>query len=136
MVRDFSPTNTFAWGPLHEGSYLVMVRVKDSFDAMHSTSAVVPATVNSRVTGTEAVVTPTLNPLVALYSAPPCQDGTMHVKFRPASSANDVPWRTTNTLPCVRLVIVTVTPGSTPPCESWTDPETVALVVCARRTVG
>ena len=41
-----------------------------------------------------------------------------------------------STLPCVRLVIVTVTPGRTPPCESWTDPETDALVVCARRTVG
>ena len=26
-----------------------------------------------------------------------------------------------STLPCVRLVIVTVTPGRTPPCESWTD---------------
>src|SRR5216683_4846217 len=36
-------------------------------------------------------------------------------------------------LPCVRLVKVTVAPGSTPDWESLTDPETVALVVCACR---
>ena len=101
MVRDFSPGNTFAWAPLHEGSYQVMVRVKAGFDAIDSTSAVVAVTVNSRVIGTQAMVTPTLNPLVALYSAPPCEDGTIHVKFRPVSSANDVPWTATNTLPCV-----------------------------------
>src|ERR1700716_944352 len=101
MVRDFSPGNTLAWGPLHEGTYQVMVRVKAGFDAVNSTSAVVPTTVNSRVIGKQAVVTPTLNPLVALYSAPPCEDGTIHVKFRPVSSANDVPWTTTNALPCV-----------------------------------
>jgi len=101
MVRDFSPGNTLAWGPLHEGTYQVMVRVKAGFDAVNSTSAVVPTTVNSRVIGKQAVVTPTLNPLVALYSAPPCEDGTIHVKFRPVSSASDVPWMTTNALPCV-----------------------------------
>src|SRR4029453_10350241 len=40
------------------------------------------------------------------------------------------------TLPCVLLVRVTVAPGSTPACESWTVPTTDALVVCARAAVG
>src|ERR1041384_6158588 len=39
-------------------------------------------------------------------------------------------------LPCVRLVRVTVAPGSTPPCESLTDPEMEALVVCACTGAG
>ena len=50
---------------------------------------------------------------------------------RPSSSVTAV-----RTLPCVLLVSVTVTPGSTPPCGSWTAPVTEALVVCARSTAG
>jgi hypothetical protein len=99
-VRDFNLGNTFAWGPLQENSYQVMVTVKSSFDATDSTSAAVPGTTNSRVTGTQAVVTPTQNPLVALYSAPSCDGGSMYVQFRPKSDGNDLPWVTTNTLPC------------------------------------
>jgi arylsulfate sulfotransferase len=101
MVRDFSPGNTFVWSPQQEGPYQIMVRVKDSFDATDAISAVVPATANSRVTGTVAVVTPTLNPLVAMYSAPAREDGNMQVKFRPAAGTSDSLWMTTNKLPCV-----------------------------------
>jgi arylsulfate sulfotransferase len=101
VVRDFGLDNTFAWAPMQEGSYDIMVRVKASFDATDSTSTIVSDDVNSLVTGTDAVVTPTLNPLVALYSAPPCEDGTIHIKFRPVANSNDSPWMTTNTLPCV-----------------------------------
>src|SRR5207247_7230904 len=51
------------------------------------------------VTGSQAVVTPTLNPLVALYSAPPTLAGSVFVQF---SVAGDSPsWRNTNTLAVV-----------------------------------
>jgi len=100
MARDFSLANTLAWGPLQEGSYAVMVTVKGSFNSGDSTSAVVSFAIHTLVTGGQAVVTPTLNPLVALYSAPPCDDGSIYVKFRPVSDTNDLPWKTTNTLPC------------------------------------
>ncbi len=56
---------------------------------------------------------------------------TMAKTKRPALSVTAV-----STLPCVRLVSVTVTPGRTPPCESWTVPETDALVVCAEINGG
>ncbi len=101
MVRDFSPDNTFVWAPVQEGVYDVMVIVKNGFDATDSTSAIVSDRVNSRVTGTEAVLTPTLNPLVALYSAPPCSEGTILVKFRVAKDPSDPPWTSTNRLPCM-----------------------------------
>src|SRR3989442_2585474 len=55
--------------------------------------------VASRVTGSEAVITPTLNPLVALYSAPPSSARTEFVQFRVAGDSPS--WRNTNTLPVV-----------------------------------
>jgi arylsulfate sulfotransferase len=102
MVRDFSLDNSFAWAPLQEGDYAIRVKVKDGFDAVQATSAVESTEVTSRVTGDDAVVTPTLNPLVALYSAPACRHGAMRVRFRPAGGPSDAPWTSTNTLPCVR----------------------------------
>jgi arylsulfate sulfotransferase len=101
VVRDFSLDNSFAWAPMQEGGYEIRVEVKDGFDAVPATSAVVSDQVTSRVTGDNAVVTPTRNPLVALYSAPPCEHGAVRVRFRPASAPSEAPWTSTNTLPCV-----------------------------------
>ena len=102
MARDFSLENTLASGMLREGPYAVMVTVKSSFDAIDSTSTVVSGATRSLVTGGQAIVTPTLNPLVALYSAPPCDEGSVYVKFRPVSDTHDMPWKATNKLPCKR----------------------------------
>jgi hypothetical protein len=50
--------------------------------------------VASRVTESQAVDTPTANPLVALYSVPPSQAGTVFVQF---AVAGDHPaWRNTD----------------------------------------
>src|SRR5438552_7415585 len=97
VVRDFSPTNSFAWTPMQEGAYDIEVAVKDGYQATETTTAVVADAVASRVTGSGAVITPTLNPLVALYSAPPSSAGSVFVQF---SVAGDSPsWRNTNMLP-------------------------------------
>jgi len=101
VVRDFSLDNSFAWAPMVEGVYEVSVKVNDGFGGITATSAAVSQTVDPRVTGPDAVITPTPNPLVALYSAPACVQGAMHVRFRPAGSPPDTPWTRTNTLPCV-----------------------------------
>src|SRR5258708_30519580 len=84
---------------MQEGAYDVEVAVKDGYQATETTTAVVADAVASRVTGSEAVITPTLNALVALYSAPPSSARTEFVQF---SVAGDSPsWRNTNTLPVV-----------------------------------
>src|SRR5207248_984398 len=99
VVRDFTPANVFAWTPMQEGTYDIEITVKDGYQATETTSAVAVDDVASRVTGSQAVVTPTLNPLVALYSIPPSAAGTVFVQF---SVAGDSPsWRNTNTLPIV-----------------------------------
>jgi hypothetical protein len=97
VVRDFSPTNSFTWTPMQEGTYDIEVSVKDGYEAIETTSAVVIEEVASRVTGSQAVVTPTLNPLVALYSVPPSSADTVFVQF---AVAGDHPaWRNTDMRP-------------------------------------
>src|SRR5262249_14730709 len=58
------------------------------------TSAVMTDEVASRVTGSQAVVTPTANPLVALYSVPPSAAGTVFVQF--AVTGDHPSWRNTD----------------------------------------
>jgi hypothetical protein len=101
VVRDFSAEAQLSWSPMQEDNYAVRVVVKDGFEATTTMSSVVSVTVNSRVTGDTAVITPTINPLVALYSAPACTEGTVHVNFRPVGSASDVPWTSSAVKPCV-----------------------------------
>jgi len=81
-LRDYSTQNTFDWTPIDEGTYSVMVSVRDGFGVPATTNVVATFVVTSRVTGTSPVVTSAANPLVALYSAPPCAAGTMRVDFR------------------------------------------------------
>jgi hypothetical protein len=94
VVRDFSPTNSFPWTPMQEGAYDIQVTVKDGYQATETTTAVAADAVASRVSGSQPVVTATLNPLVALYSAPPTAAGTVFVQF---AVAGDQPaWRNTD----------------------------------------
>jgi hypothetical protein len=93
VVRDFSPSNSFVWNPMHEGSYAVQVTVKDSFGAATGETATASYTADSRVVGSAAVVSPTSNPLVALYSAPPYSGRSMHVEFKQLGS--NQPWSRT-----------------------------------------
>src|SRR5262249_34324816 len=94
VVRDFSANNGFTWTPMQEGAYDIEVAVKDGYQATETTSAVATDAVASRVTGSEAVVTPTATPLVALYSVPPSLAGTVFVQF---AVAGDQPaWRNTD----------------------------------------
>jgi hypothetical protein len=94
VVRDFSPANSFAWTPMREGDYDIRVTVKDGYQATDTTTTVAADAVASRVSGSQAVVTPTSNPLVALYSVPPSTAGTVFVQF---AVAGDHPaWRNTD----------------------------------------
>jgi arylsulfate sulfotransferase len=94
VVRDYSPASSFTWTPMTEGDYDIRVVVKDGYQATETTSAGVTDDVGSLVTGPQAVVTPTANPLVALYSVPPSSAETVRVQFALAG-ANPV-WRNTD----------------------------------------
>ena len=95
VLRDYSPASTFTWTPMQDGDYDIQVIVKDSYQASETTATVATDEVGSLVTGSQAVVTSTANPLVALYSVPPSTAGTVRVQFAIAG-ANPV-WRNTDT---------------------------------------
>lgn len=95
VVRDFSLTSSFSWTPMLEGTYDILVTVKDGYQATETTTAVAVDDVASRVTGSKAVVTSTANPLVALYSIQPSAAGTVFVQF--AVVGADPAWRNTDT---------------------------------------
>ena len=99
VVRDFSPSNSFTWNPMQEGTYNIQVTVKDSFSATTGESASASYTAESRVVGTSAVISPMSNPLVALYSAPPSAGSSMYVQFSPLGP--NPSWRNTAQLPIV-----------------------------------
>src|SRR6185503_15643714 len=82
VVRDFSPNPSFDWTPLREGTYQVRATVKDGYAAAVKAAhdATTTFVTTSRVTGKTAVVSATANPLVALYSAPACTNGTLTVQ--------------------------------------------------------
>jgi arylsulfate sulfotransferase len=96
-VVDYGPANAFAWTPSTvEGTYDVEVSALNRATAS-TQAASATITVTSRVTGSSPVVTPTSNPLVALYSAPPCASGIMRVRFKSAAQSY---WQSTNSKPC------------------------------------
>jgi hypothetical protein len=99
VVRDYSSANSFTWNPLQEGTYAIRVDVKTSFRARRSESAIATYTAGTRVVGDSAVVSPTANPLVALYSAPPSHGSSMYVQFARQDSTLD--WQNTAPLPIV-----------------------------------
>src|SRR4029077_11336724 len=94
MVRDFSPANTFTWTPMQEGSYDIQVTVKDGYQGTGTTSAMATDNIASRVTGSQAVVTPAANPLVEVYGVPPSSADTVFVQF--ALAGDNPAWRSTD----------------------------------------
>ncbi len=82
-IVDYGPTNYLDWTVMnHEGSYLIEASVEDKTTG-ESATVVVPYAMKTRLTSANApVISPTANPLVFLYSAPGCSDGSqMFVEF-------------------------------------------------------
>jgi hypothetical protein len=80
---------------MEDGAFRVKVEV---FEANGSAAAesTVDYTVTSRITGDDAVISPTAHPLVALYSIPPCT-GQARVQFRATVGGA---FQITNAKPC------------------------------------
>jgi hypothetical protein len=99
VVNDFSPSNSFTWNPMQEGSFKVRVVVEPKFGAKKSESTTTTYTALTRVVGDNAVVSPMANPLVALFSAPPSPGASMYVQF--AQQGPSLSWQNTSPLPIV-----------------------------------
>jgi arylsulfate sulfotransferase len=76
VIRDFSQQGEFAWTPeLHEHEARVRVTIRNN-GTKETADAEIPFRIVSRIKGSTAVITATSHPLVALFSAPPCPEGT------------------------------------------------------------
>ena len=100
MIRDFGPSSSLDWSATaHEGAYEIEVSVRDldSGDVAVASELFQFAPV---VTGTSAVVSPTSNSLIFLYSAPACRSGQrMRVEFTgPDGIAQQTPYQDCNGL--------------------------------------
>src|SRR5438067_3457939 len=75
VVRDFSQQKEFVWRPqLYEHDATVHVTVRNNV-TKETAEAELPFRIVSRIKGSQPVVTPTSNPLIALFSAPTCPEG-------------------------------------------------------------
>ena len=85
VVHDYSQQFAFAWTPdLFEQNVTVRVKVRDD-DTKATGQAEMPFQFVSRIKSNAPVVTPTSHPLVALFSAPACPQGS---QFRVAFHAD------------------------------------------------
>jgi arylsulfate sulfotransferase len=98
VVRDFSQSRDFAWTPeLYEHRAAVRVTARNN-ETKATAEDTARFEIVSRVKGTTPVVTYTAHPLVALFSGPPCAEGS---QFRVAFQAEgEEPIARTPTQPC------------------------------------
>jgi hypothetical protein len=98
IVHDYSQDIAFAWTPeLFEQSLTIRVKVRDD-DTKATTQAEMPFQFVSRIKENVPVVGPTAHPLVALFSAPACPQGS---QFRVAfHAAGDQAISRTPAQPC------------------------------------
>jgi arylsulfate sulfotransferase len=82
IVRDFSQQRDFVWSPaLYEHNAKLQLTIRNN-ESKDTAQAEVPFRIVARAKDS-AVVTPTSHPLVALFSAPACPEGTQfRVAFR------------------------------------------------------
>lgn len=91
VLRDYSPDPFLTWAAsTREGTYIVEMTARDiATGEILSTSQ--QFEVLPRIQGSQPQVNPTSNPLVFLFSAPPCAEGSrMRVDFAPAEVADTI----------------------------------------------
>ena len=94
MVRDFSVDSSFQYTPmLREGAYQFVVTARNNSTGHTATNRVAFFRFTPLVVNGTAVVTPTANPLVALFSSPPCAAGGVYMRAN-VLMAGGVPFQT------------------------------------------
>lgn len=97
LIIDYATSSTFAWTPVErDGIYEITVSVKNrTTGEVQSATSIYNAL--PRATS-QPVVSGTVHPLIALYSAPACPSGsTVRVRFK---RATDTYWNATPPKPC------------------------------------
>ena len=81
MVRDYSVTPTFLFTPVdHDGDYQFQVTARNNSTGKTAVAKYASFEFSPLVTGTSPVMTATSNPLIALFSSPPCAKGGLFMR--------------------------------------------------------
>ena len=98
IVRDFGQANTMQWAfSKTEGTYKVKVLVNNTSNGTSAKASEKFVVTSRRINGVD-VITPTMHPLVALFSGPACARGNfVRVRFNQTGSSVS---QTTNSIPC------------------------------------
>jgi arylsulfate sulfotransferase len=87
MERDYSVDPTFVFTPTESGgNYQFVVFARNNSTGNIGTNLLSPFTFKSLVTGNTPVITPTANPLVALFSSPPCATDGLYMRVNMLAS--------------------------------------------------
>jgi arylsulfate sulfotransferase len=102
MKRDFSVDPHFIYTPMtHDGNYQFQVTARNNKTGKTGTFTISPYTFTSLVVGARAAVTATANPLVALYSSPPCPGGAKEMRVSILSAGSTDQPSNTDWKPCM-----------------------------------
>ncbi|MFN7998591.1 MAG: aryl-sulfate sulfotransferase [Bryobacteraceae bacterium] len=84
IIRDYSQQRDFAWMPaLYEHDVTLRVTVRNN-ETKETAQDQQSFRIVSRIRNASSLVTPTFNPLIALFSSPPCPEGSkFRVAFQP-----------------------------------------------------
>jgi arylsulfate sulfotransferase len=80
-IRDYGPLSTLDWTSIDEGVYEIELSVRDRGTLEVATTRS-SFQLQSRVSGGQAVISPTSHPLVFLFSSPGCDDGEARVRVQ------------------------------------------------------
>jgi hypothetical protein len=95
MVRDFSVDPTFVFTPTqHETTFQFKVTARNNTTLQTGTFVFSPFKFTSLVVGNQAVVTATANPMVALFSSPPCVSGGVAMRVSVTRIGSPAPFYT------------------------------------------
>ena len=116
LLRAFHKSDRFTWASSDaEGDYIIEVTARNRYTGETATTEA-RFHVNSNVTGPAPVITPTANPLVAMYSAPGCPAGSaMYVIFSAGPVSNS-----TNPAPCAPNTSMNFFIGGMLPSSTYT----------------
>ncbi len=114
MVRDFGPLTSLDWTASDwDGNYELELSVRN-LSTGESASAIAGFEMTSRVTDSTPVINPTSNPLVFLYSAPPCPaSAQIRVRIETASGSIWTPYKTCQAERSVNFYLSGMPAGST-----------------------
>lgn len=100
LINDYRPDNVFKWTPIDEGTYVIIGSIMDR-GSEWSIGAVFVVGPKDPLVSSFPLVTSTANPLIALYSAPPCPTGAqMRVVFFSPVGGWPLTSSSTNVKPC------------------------------------